>query len=201
MTAQSDSASTNCSIIFFSDTAIDHLLSRGVLDDLAALIPPPLDDTVKKLLGLPGNKPPKARADPSSLAVGSVVQQAAPLTDKLIHARMATRAEEGDPDENPSPPSAAAPAPDDGAKAPAAPADAPQPPSAPELPVKPPALAPQLPDVKPPVGRRDPGEVSGVPVVGPMLSPNLPRNPPNTPVPRQLLSPNGPSLPVKLPGQ
>jgi hypothetical protein len=186
---------TNRSTIFFSDTAIDHPLSRGLLDDLAKLLPPPLDGTVEKLLGLPGDKPPKARADPSSLAVGRVAQQAAPLTHKLVHARMVTRAEDGDPDEHPSSPSPAAPG--DGPKPPAAPAGAPQLPS--DLPVEPPALVPEPP--KPPVGRRDQGGVSGVPMIGHMLSPNIPRNPPNTPVPRQLLSPDGLSLPVNFPGQ
>lgn len=199
MTVQSDSASTNCSF-FLSDTPIDHPLNRDILDGLVALIPAPLDKPVKDLLGL-HDKPPKARADLSSLAVGNVAQEVTPLTDKLVRARMATRAEEGDPDEDSSSPSAAAP--DDGAQAPAAPADTPQPPSAPGLPVNPPALVPQVPNVKPPVGRRDPGGAPGVPVVDSILSPNLPRNPPNTPVPRQLLSPNpnGPGLPVTLPGQ
>jgi hypothetical protein len=193
MAVQPDSASTSCSMLFFSDAAIDHLPSGGLLDNIVALFPPPLDGTVKKVLGLP----PKARADPSSLAVGSVMQQTAPLMGKLVHARMATRAEEGDPDEDPTA------APDDGAKTPAAPAGAPQPPSAPapELPVKPPAPVPQLPGVNPPVERRDSGGVSDVPMVVPMLSPNIPRNPPNTPVPRQLLPLNDSSLPVNLPGQ
>jgi hypothetical protein len=194
-----------------SDTAIDNLQRKDLTDDILAAVKP-VDDLLKKLLGLPDpdkdkgyDKPKapgyKARADPSPLAVNDALQQ---TTDKLLHSRMVTRAEESDPDEDedsstePSPPappdssSPAAAAPNDNAQPPAAPGA----PSAPELPVKPPAPVPQLPSV-PHIGRRDQG---GLPQLPPMneLSPGLiPRNPPNTPVPGQLPIPD---LPVKLPG-
>ena len=212
-TVQPDSTSTGRTITTLSDTAIDHLQSRGLVEDVVALIPPPADDLFKKILGLKGNdkpqgydKPPKARADSSSLPAGNVLQQAVPLTDKLIHPQMAKRAEESNPDED----SSTQPPPQDpSSPAAAAPSDSPQSPaatpSAPALPVKPPAPVPQLPDVKPPagvpspggpVGRRDLGGVPAAPVVGSVLSPKLPRNPPNTPVPLPM-----PNLPFKLPGQ
>jgi hypothetical protein len=193
-----DSTSTNCSIIFFSDTTIDHLQNRDLLGDVSGILAPLLSDPLKKLLGLPpagddkGNgKPPKARGNPS-LPVNDMVQQAG----KLAHVRIATRAEVSDPDDDPSSPAAAAP--DNGTQPSAAPAATPQPPSAPGLP-KPPQLPGVIPSVgapspSAPVGRRD---IGGVPEVH-MFSPNLPRNPPNTPVQRQLLPV---PVPVQLPGQ
>jgi hypothetical protein len=195
-TVQTDSMSTSCSIIFFSDTTIDHLQNRGLPEDVAGILAP-VSDTLKKLLGLAtrddnGNgNPPKS----PSLDVNDVVQQAG----KLAHVRMAMRAEKSDPDDDSSSPAAAAP--DNGTQSSAAPAATPKPPSAPELP-KPPQLPGAIPSVgapspSAPVGRRDAG---GVPEVH-MFSPNLPRNPPNTPVQRQLLSSGLPAVPVQLPGQ
>ena len=184
---QSNGKSISCTTATFTpDIVTDNLQSRGVLDDILKVLPPPAGPLIEGIiLGLYSGKDktyPKARAD-SALPVDGVIGKVGDLTG-IDAGRKAARAEESGETESPegsSPPAAADP---DGS------AQSPAPPAAPSPPVKPPVALPQLPGgVKPPVGRRDASDVAE------LMSPPPPRNPPNTPVQRGLSSID-PGLPI-----